>query len=342
MLMTAQRSTGYAAPSVRGLQDTFSSSAQYVVTQNILDMQADSSLVDRVSAIVMSGVQGTYQNYPVYNDAATGKIYVDVGLSYPRLQEIVSTTQSLIDPPGGGSDCPCDSSNCREEIVQETWWASPNKSSDSDIEVDMSREVTICEPVEQSPTLACADELAKIKAANGINGLRGLRGLGNVQSFTDKQKRCMDGCKGLPLPQWNLCMDKCTVPNNPIETQATAWKDCYNACNSKRLSQAELSRCYAGCGTGTAISPAGQLVASNSPFGLVETQSLPRMKFGINGLSNDDSTVIDEGTYVTDPAVILSQPIDCEKNNSRGLWFVVIGAAGVVLGILLSLAWKKR
>ncbi|MFN8358586.1 MAG: hypothetical protein U0264_01610 [Candidatus Kapaibacterium sp.] len=307
--------------SMAGLNDTFDPTVPYTASQNFLDMQRDPSVESRVIQIVSSGSVGKYSNYPVYNDSATGKVFVDIGLSYPRLQEIVPTPTTS--QPPAESDCPC--TNCHEETVIETWYASKEKASASDIPVNMTSEVVICEPTDGhgSPRALCADELARLRA-------QGINGLGNML-YTGKQKACIDGCSGVrPESAWNKCMDGCQSTNAPIasRTADTAWGKCTAGCNVQGFSQEQLQRCYAACGNSLTSGSPG----SNSGYMVSQSGQLVR---ALSGLSNDNS--------VTDPVVYDNPPVyytnptsmDCEKGNSGVMAFTLVGIAGLIIGGLI-------
>lgn len=355
MLVSLQRiGTG----GMRGLRG-FDPSGSYAMTANILDMQQDSLVADRVQQIVSGGSVGTYNNRQVYEEPASGSLFVDVGLAYPVLQEI--RPQALMtSPPIGGTaplqPCPCD--NCREESVTETYYASKEQQSPNDIPVSMVRDVVICEPstADGQPTPKCAEDLAKLKAQLG---LQGLRGLGMVAPLFSAQKRkCYDSCRGLPQSQQEACLTSCdkkytsaTLPqlgfaygaqsqgsyaqNILFQGRSAAggtWRDCYNNCNSQRLSQAELQRCYANCPTTGIVAP-----TANTSMYLAPNLST------MSGLSNDSTVVDDPSLYTSDAQsqLYLPAPVPCESGNNT-LWFLIIGGACTLLGYIIAVALKKR
>ncbi|MBK9249350.1 MAG: hypothetical protein IPM69_14865 [Ignavibacteria bacterium] len=312
---------------MEGLNDAFDPTVPYTATQNFLDMQNDPSVGPRVNQIVSSGSVGNYSNYRVYNDTLTGKVFVDIGLSYPKLQELVPSV-SPTQPPTQ-SDCPCN--NCHEETVIETWYASKQQVNSSDIPVNMTSEVVVCEPTDgtNSPKPLCADDIARL-SAQGINGL------GNML-YTNRQKACINGCKGIqPESAWNKCMDGCSSTNAPIQSRTadSAWGKCTTACNGQGLSQEQLQRCYAACGTST-----GGSTASNSGYMVSQSGQLVR---SLSGLSNDN-TASDPVVY-DNPPVYYTNPtstMDCEKGNSGVMAFALVGIAGLIIGGLIVKAIIK-
>lgn len=319
----------------------FDPSGNYTTTTVTLDMQADSSVADRVNAIVSQGSVGRYNNRTVYDEAATGTVWTDVGISYPKLQEL-APVDLLTPPPVGSPSAPCPCENCREEVITETYYASREQSSPDDIPVSMSRDIVICEPTDSGGvTVACADELARVKAQAGIAGLR--------DTWQVRNKKCIDRCKGLPEKEWNTCMDGCKTINDQqpalSSLSASAGKDCFNKCNSQHLSQAELQKCYAACPTtGRAavnskysVAPSGQIVSAYQPM----YRSVSGV--ALSGLSNDSGSVDDETPiYTTDGTspLYLPPPVQCDNNNT--LWFVIIGGACTILGYIIAQALKRR
>lgn len=356
--LIAPRRQGVSLYGLNGLRDNFNPALPYAAVQNFLDIQADPGVQSRVLDITSSGSVGNYSSYPVYNEYSSGRVWVDIGLSYPKLQEIVPTTATTTSaPPPSQSECPCN--NCHEETVIETWYASKEQTSSGDIPVNMTSEVVICEPTDNSaPRPLCAADLAALNA-------QGINGLGYVAPiFSSKQKKCFDSCSGLPEKEWNKCMSRCNshqsqsladftfsspsngkyqqnitftgLTSNPVNssgarTADSAWGKCVAGCNSQRLSQNELQKCYAACGTsgttsvvnsGYAVGPGGNLVA-------------------LSGLSNDSSVPTDPIIYDNPPVYYTQPTTDCQRGSDNVLGFVVVGLGGAIIGGLIVKALTK-
>lgn len=346
----------------RGLRDPFNPSGSYTATSNILDMGADSSLQNSVMSIANSGIVGKYSGLNVFNDNSTGKVYVDIGTAYPKLQEIVPTNTVITSAPPPATDCPCN--NCREETIIETWYASKNQTSPSDIPVNMSSEVVVCEPINSpngnQPQILCAADLAALNA-QGINGLR------DTWQVSKANKKCIDKCKG--SPNIEKCYSGCMgINQQPLYTTAltpssftsinrpsmsgigavskgnyqmglvftgrtadSAWGKCAAACNGKGLSQNELQKCYDACQTGRAVVNTGYTVAPNG-----------QLVRSLSGLSNETTTDDSEIVYDTPITYPIAPTMDCERGNSNTLLLILTGIAGLAIGWLATTAWKKR
>lgn len=292
---------------VRGLRDDFNPDFPYSVSANPVERAIASALWNNTSAV------GTYNGMPVYKHELTGKLYVwnqgnqdpDFGiLMYQLIPTELPTSPNTPQMYDSGG-CPCE--GCVEEIQQETWYASKTQSSSSDIPVNMTSERVVCDPTSDNPTIACQDELLRVKQQLGINGLRGL---GNVA------------------------------------TKYPAWAACSKHCNDN-FHGADLTRCYKECekyiGWGANPTNGGGRLMVDSGGGLV---SFANSQPALSGLGNEVLTdTSSTGTvYTTDPYApnYLPPSINCESGNSNVLWFVIVGVAGILAGILFNVAWKKR
>lgn len=344
---TLRRATGVRG--VRGLRD-FNPSATYIMSLNTLDMRSDVSQTARVNAIVGGGVKGSYNvsnmgARSVYEEAGTGKVFVDVGLSYPILRELNLASTGTTD-----SDCPCE--NCTTEWRDEQWWLSETAETPNSQQVEITRKIIVCDPADGEAVLSCAAELAQLKAQYGIQGIRGLGTIPGSQAdkdwclraALDAHKRGIIGERDIE-GYYGDCLRKTLAHGAPpqltapqpslkgLGMTAQQWDagqqeclakcghtpGCYEEC-MKPLGRRPVN--MAGNGGGFSVTQGG--------YGMMPVSALP----ALSGLSNDASGTINvpPPPYVPQSYpqgdVIYTTP--CE--GSQNVW--VSGIIGVAIGIL--------
>lgn len=343
---------------IRGLRD-FNPSATYIMSANTLDMRANTALTAQVTTIVNGGIKGTY-NVPnmgarnVYEEPGTGKIFVDVGLSYPILRELTLATSGTTD-----EDCPCE--NCTTEWREENWWLGQTAETPNSRAVEITRKIIVCDPADGEAVLNCEAELQQLKQQYGIQGMRGL---GTIPGSAADKSWCSNAArlawkrgiiKEVEIEQYyGDCLRKGTA--QPVQSTqglgmtATQWDAAQQECLKKC---AHTPGCYEECmkplgrrpinivnnnGGGFSTNPGG--------YGTVNVNRLPALA----GLANDNGggTVIvpSGGTtqqppygippYVPPPDVVYTTQTPCD--GAQNSWMA--GVIGVGLGILATLVFS--
>lgn len=327
------------ATGIRGLRD-FDPSATYIMSLNILDMRADATQTARVNAIVGGGIKGKYNVSDmgarnVYEEAGTGKVFVDVGLTYPILRELNLASTGTTD-----SDCPCE--NCTTEWRDEQWWLSETAETPNSQQVEITRKIIVCDPADGEAVLACAAELAQLKARYGIQGIRGLGTIPGSQAdknwcmnaALDAFKRGIIGEREIET-YYGDCLRKNVAPQPSIKglgMTAQEWDTEQQRCLAKC---GHTPGCYEEC-----MKPLGRRPVnisygggySQGNYGTMPISALP----ALSGLSNDASGTVNvppppyvPQSYPTGD-VIYTTTTPCE--GSQNVW--VSGIIGVAIGIL--------
>ncbi len=117
-----------------------------------------------------SGVEVYYGNVGGYDGAL--KFYLKEGEFYTDLNQVTCKGASASSTPRirSSTDCPACPTNCRTETKKQTYFARPQKLSETDIPIVMNKKIVKCENTTSAPQQSCAAELQKLKGG-GMSGL---------------------------------------------------------------------------------------------------------------------------------------------------------------------------